>query len=200
MKKLLKSIFIAVVFTFLTGVAFADNYFVPNLPGKKFSSEGSTSSFKFEKQPYDDNYETYLYIKNKNTSKVFGKKSVKILFNMSDVKDLFYTLIAIRNKELYFVADGENPDDVRRLAHESMQEMGYVNRFDIREYRARMYVLPIIKNGIPIIIFRFVTDGTNANGATVSDELWIVDSKKLDSIIKDLGRIREQIYKKYNYK
>ena len=153
MKKLLKSIFTVILFTFLTGAAFADNYFVQNVPGKKSSSEGSTSSFKFEKRSYDNEYETYLYIKNKNTSKVFGKKSMKILFNMSDVKDLFYTLNAIRNKELYFDADGVNPDDVRMLAHESLKDMMYVNRFIITEDNATLFVLPIIKNRVPIIIF-----------------------------------------------
>lgn len=200
MKKLLKSIFTVILFTFLTGAAFADNYFVQNVPGKKSSSEGSTSSFKFEKRSYDNEYETYLYIKNKNTSKVFGKKSMKILFNMSDVKDLFYTLNAIRNKELYFDADGVNPDDVRMLAHESLKDMMYVNRFIITEDNATLFVLPIIKNRVPIIIFHFVADGTNAKGLKDIDEFWIVDEKKIDSIIKDLGRIREKIYKKYKYK
>ena len=200
MKKFINVIFASVLLFVFTGVSFADNYFVPNIPGKKLTSEGSTSSFKFEKRQYDDGYSAYLYVKNKSTSKVFGKKSMKILFTMVDVKDLFYTLIAIRNKELYFDANGVNPDDVRMLAHESMQEMGYVNRFIITEDYATLYVLPIIKNGVPIIIFRFVADGTNARGVKDVDEFWIVDEKKLDSIIKDLGRIREQIYKKYKYK
>ncbi len=195
MKKFINVIFVTALLFVFTGISFADNYFVPNIPGKKLSSEGSTSSFKFEKHAYDNDYDPYLYIKNKNTSKVFGKKSMKLFFSIVDVKNLFYTLIAIRNKELYFVADGVNPKDVRRMSVESLQEMGYVNQFNFTDENVTMYVMPIIKNGVPIIIFYFRADDTN-----ISEELWIVDEKKLDSIIKDLGRIRDQIYKKYKFR
>ena len=192
MKKFINIFLISMLLFVFTGVSHADNYFVYNKPGEGLTYDGVTSKFKMDDERVGEvGRNITLQIKKRDKFYVNGERSFVMFFTYEDALDLKRTLIALKKRNVYFDADESPNGDSRMKAFYNLENEGYTNFFTF-DGRESMYLMPLIKNNMAVLIVQF-----RIAGYSKSDEFWVIDSGKLESMIKDLTKVLEAAKKTY---
>ena len=193
MKKIINVIFASVLLFVLSGISHADNYFVYKAPGKGFSYDGVTSKFKMDNERVGEvGRNVTLQIKKRDKFYMNGEKSFTMFFTFDDAVDLKRTLIALKKRNVYFNADESPNGDSRMKAFYNLENEGYTNFFTF-DGRDSMYIMPLIRNNMAVLIIQF-----RIAGYSKSDEFWVIEPNKLDSMIRDLTKVLAEAKKTYN--
>ena len=192
MKKFINVILASVLLFVFSGVSHADTYFAYNTPGKGFSYDGVTSKFKMDKERKGEvGRNVTLQITKRDKFYVNDEKSFTMFFTYDDALELKRTLIALKKRNVYFDADESPNGDSRMKAFYNLENEGYANFFTF-DGRVSMYLMPLIRNNMAVLIVQF-----RIAGYSKSDELWVIDPSKLESMIRDLTKVLAEAKKTY---
>lgn len=192
MKKFINVIFASVLLFVLCDISYADTYFAYNTPGKGFSYDGVTSKFKMDEERVGEvGRNVTLQITKRDKFYVNGEKSFVMFFTYNDALDLKRTLIALKKRNVYFDADESPNGDSRMKAFYNLENEGYTSFFTFDE-RDSMYLMPLVKNKMAVLIIQF-----RIAGYSKSDEFWVIELSKLESMIRDLTKVLEEAKKTY---